>query len=114
VGAPIVELLQRGGLGCRVLAVTITPGQLESSNGERYAVPKRDLMAGLVVAFQKQRLRVAATIPALGSLMEELKMMRSKRLESGYVEMTGRRHDDLVLALALAWWRASRESGWGR
>jgi hypothetical protein len=29
----------------------------------------------------------------------------------GFERYGGRGHDDLVLALALAWWRASRELG---
>jgi hypothetical protein len=38
--------------------------------------------------------------------------MQVKVLESGTERISGRRHDDLVLALALAWWRRAGRRGW--
>jgi hypothetical protein len=111
VGAPVVDLLRRGGLGCRVIPVVITGGDMESSDGVRYRVPKVDLMAGLQVALQKRRLMAARGLRALPALLEELRSMEVRVSESGHERITGRRHDDLVLALSLAWWRASREAG---
>jgi hypothetical protein len=110
VGAPVVDLLRRGGLGCRVIPVVITGGDTESSDGVKYRVPKRDLMAGLQVAFQKRRLRLAEGLWALRELQEELRSMRLRVSADGFERYGGRGHDDLVLALALAWWRASREA----
>jgi hypothetical protein len=111
VGAPVVDLLRRGGLGCRVIPVVITAGERESSDGVRYRVPKADLMAGLQVALQKRRVAFAQGVRALPTLVEELRSMQVRVSESGYERITGRRHDDMVLALSLAWWRASREAG---
>jgi hypothetical protein len=110
VGAPVVDLMRRSGLGCRVIPVVITSGDLESSDGTRYRVPKRDLIAGLQVALQRRRLQVAGTLRAAGALAEELRGMRLRTTSEGYEQYSGRRHDDLVVALALGWWRASRES----
>jgi hypothetical protein len=76
----------------------------------KYRVPKRDLMAGLQVAFQKRRLRLAEGLWALRELQEELRSMRLRVSADGFERYGGRGHDDLVLALALAWWRASREA----
>ena len=113
VGAPVVDLLRRGGLGCPVVPVLITSGDIESSDGVRYRVPKRDLLAGLQVAFQKRRLGLSAEMPAVPLIVEELRGMRVRMSEDGHERISGRRHDDLVLALSLAWWRARREAGWG-
>ncbi|MBC8167115.1 MAG: hypothetical protein H7Y20_14755 [Bryobacteraceae bacterium] len=114
VGAPVVDLLKRAGLKCPVIPVVITSGDMESSNGSGYRVPKRDLMAGLQVAFQKKRLRLARGMRGLDALVEELRAMRVRMSPEGYERFSGGgTHDDLVLSLALAWWRASREAGWG-
>lgn len=113
VGAPVVDLLKKAGLGCPVVPVIITGGDTESSDGARYRVPKRDLLAGLQVAFQNRRLRVSSQVGALDRLREELRGMRVRMTVDGEERIGGGRHDDLVLALALAWWRASREAGWG-
>lgn len=43
VGAPVVDMMRRGGLGCRVIPVVITGGDMESSDGVRYRVPKVDV-----------------------------------------------------------------------
>jgi hypothetical protein len=75
-------------------------------------VPKRDLIGGLQVAFERRRLRVAKGLRALDAFVEELRGMRVRRSGDGYERFSGTGHDDLVLAVALAWWRASRESGW--
>jgi hypothetical protein len=112
VGAPVVELLSKGKLGCRVMAVVITAGDGETSDGARHRVPKRDLMGGLQVAFERRRLRVAPGIGAFDDLMDELRWMRVRTSADGRERISGKRHDDLVLALALAWWRACRETGW--
>jgi hypothetical protein len=109
VGAPVVDLLRRGGLGCRVIPVVITGGETESNDGVRYRVPKRDLMAGLQVAFQKRRLGLAAGLSVLSELREELRSMRVRMAADGFERFGGVGHDDLVMALALAWWRASRD-----
>jgi hypothetical protein len=109
VGAAVVDLLRRGGLGARVIPVVITGWNAETSDGVRYRVPKRDLMAGLQVAFQKRRLGLAKGLEVLPELREELRSMRVRVSAGGFERCNGRVHDDLVLALALAWWRAGRE-----
>jgi hypothetical protein len=111
VGAPAVDLLRRGGLGCRVIPVVITAGGSESSDRARYRMSRADLMAGLQAALQKRRVAFAQGARTLPALVEELRSMQVGMSESGYERITGGRHDDLVLALSLAWWRASREAG---
>jgi hypothetical protein len=59
VGSPVVDLLRRARLRCSIVPVVITGGDGESSDGAVWHVPKRDLIVGLQVAFQKRWLEVA-------------------------------------------------------
>src|SRR5260370_37358585 len=43
VGTPVVELLRRAGMGCRLWPVSITGGPAEGYGDGYYRVPKRDL-----------------------------------------------------------------------
>jgi hypothetical protein len=106
VGAPVVDMLRAPGLGCDLTAVTITGGDRESRQGPMNAgVPRRDLIAGLQLAIEKGELRVARGMAGAGSLIRELTEMR--------VDDGGGEHDDLVMALALACWKARMPSVWG-
>ncbi len=106
VGAPVVDMLREPGLACDLTAVTITGGERESRRGyQLFSVPKRDLISGVQLALEKGRLRIAGRMQQAGSLIAELTAMQMG-------EPSGE-HDDLVLALALACWRARRKSVWG-
>lgn len=99
VGAPVVDMLRDPNPGCEVTAVTITGGERESRHGwQRVSVPKRDLIAGMQLALEKGELRIAGRMKEAGSLVRELIAMR--------VGDDGEEHDDLVIAVALACWRA--------
>ncbi|MDZ4799753.1 MAG: hypothetical protein SGI92_16470 [Bryobacteraceae bacterium] len=50
-------------------------------------------------------------MPGLEDLVGELENLRPRKSAPLGPGTSGRRHDDLALALALAWWRASREAG---
>jgi hypothetical protein len=112
VGAPVVDLMQAAGLGCEVTAVTITSGERESWHAPVWSVPKRKLIAGVQVALERGQLRIARRMREVGALMRELVDVRmttgrgAGRVRigaDGYGE-----HDDLVIALALACWRAKK------
>src|SRR5580658_6628788 len=47
VGAPVVDLLRSAGLGVSLTTVTITGGERARGQGERWQVPRGDLLAGL-------------------------------------------------------------------
>ena len=74
-------------------------------------VPKQDLIAELQLALDSQELKIAARMREAGTLTRELLDMRMHQRQTGYVRYgadgTGQ-HDDLVIALALAVWRARR------
>jgi hypothetical protein len=109
VGAPVVDLLRRAGLGCPIIAATITGGDRETRDGDYYRVPKRDLIAGLQVMLQQGELAVAARLPEAPTLVKEMLDMRVKISAAGHDSYSAWRegaHDDLVLALALAVWQA--------
>jgi len=112
VGEPVVEVLRRSGLGCEITAVTITAGERESLTGRRGSVPKQDLMSRLQLAIEKRELKVASQLRDAGALVKELLNVRAREGltigkpkigADGYGE-----HDDLVIAMALACWRARR------
>lgn len=118
VGAPVVDMLRRAGLGCEVTAVTITGGERESRSGTAWNVPKRDLIAGVQLGLEKGELRIARHMKDVGALVRELVDVRiTAGLGLGRVRIGADgsgQHDDLVIALALACWRARRrENGFG-
>lgn len=104
VGAPVFDLLQA--LGVQPVAITITSGSSVSGTPPHFHVPKRVLISTLVALFGAGRLKLAKEIPYAVELQEELlnfqvKINRRTRQES-YGAKGRRKHDDLVLALALA------------
>ena len=111
VGAPVVDMLRNARLGCEVVPVTITGGDKESGSHLGWSVPKKDLIAGVQVALERGELKIAKELKDAGALMRELGDMRMERHASGKVRMGADgagQHDDLVIALALAIWKAAK------
>jgi hypothetical protein len=106
VGSPVVEMLRKAGLGCEIVAVTITNGERESQTAHGWSVPKRDLMTGLQVGLENGEVRIARRMREVGSLVREL----TDVLASGARMAAGAgQHDDLVIAVALAVWKARQK-----
>jgi phage FluMu gp28-like protein len=111
VGAPVVEMLRGAGLGCEICAVTITSGERENETPSGWNVPKQDLIAAMQVPLERGALRIAREMREVGPLVKELMDMKSVRGRSGRVRLGAdgcAEHDDLVVAVALACWRAGR------
>jgi hypothetical protein len=110
VGAPVVDMLHAAGLGCEVTAVTITGGEQQRNKGASgWSVPKRDLLALVQVLLEQNELRLAKGLRELGPLVRELTDVKSTTRANGRVRLGADgcgEHDDLVIALALACWRA--------
>ena len=94
VGAPVVDMLRAARLDCELIAVTITGGGKENAG----SVPKRDLMAGVELLLEKGQLRIGRQLRESSRLSRELVSMRTGKDSA--------EHDDLVIALSLACWRA--------
>lgn len=115
VGAPVVEMLRRAGLGCEITAVTITGGDRETprtaGGGPNWTVPKQDLIAGLQMLLEKKELRIARGLRDGMALRRELMDVRATTRDNGRVRLGAEghgEHDDLALALALGCWAVTR------
>lgn len=112
VGAPVVDLLRAARLGCDVTAVSITGGDRESHSGRTHNVPKRDLIAGVQLLLEHGQLRIARRLPAAFQLVKELVDVRATPTANPARPRLGAdgggEHDDLVIAVSLACWRATR------
>jgi hypothetical protein len=117
VGAPVVDMLRAARLGCDISAVTITGGDRQHQKGSAWSVPKRDLLAVVQVLLERDELKLARGLRELGPLVRELTDVRATAGISGRVRLGADgcgEHDDLVIALALACWRAKRgQAGFG-
>jgi hypothetical protein len=111
VGAPVVDMLRLAQLGCRIEPVILTGGEWESRSEGVWCVPKQDLVAGLRVMLEKRELGLPAKFGPSHVLVKELAEMENWMGGRGGLKFGARRegaHDDLVMASALACWRARR------
>jgi len=118
VGRVVVDLLRwparRTALADRapyaLVPVTITSGDRVSLVEGFFRVPKRELVSALVVLLQSGSLAIASGLPLADALMSELLNFRMSVSAAGndtYGNWREAKNDDLVLAVALAAWRAS-------
>ncbi len=110
VGRPVVDMMREARLGCPLAAVTITGGDQQSNAGWQWRVPKRNLIAGLQAMVQMRTLRIPRGLPGAGELVKEMLGMRMSitlNRHETYGAWREGDHDDLVLALALAVWKAN-------
>ena len=109
VGQPVVEMFQGLPPRATLVPVVITAGA--SSNGSKtrdeWHVPKQDLIAGLQIMLETGALQIANGLPFSTALLEELLEFRGGQSPKGN-EWSEGPQDDLVLATALAVWRARR------
>ena len=109
VGRPVVDLLRRARPDAILMPVTITSGQVETMDQGFYRVPKRDLIIGLQVLLQRGALQIAAGLRFGQKLVEELLAVEVRVSPAGNEQYAAWRegtHDDLVFAVALAYWSA--------
>ena len=109
VGAAVVDLLEDAPINAYLTAVTIHGGDEISHEGRHYRIPKRDLVGALQVLLQTGRLKIAQRLPLAATFTKELNDFRVKISDAGHDSYGAWRegqHDDLVLAVALACWRA--------
>jgi hypothetical protein len=106
VGAPVADLFTAGGLS--FASVTITGGDTETREGTTHRVPKMTLVSALQALLHEGRLHIQKELPEAAVLVRELQDFRVRYTDAGHMTFGARegRHDDLVLALAIAVWRA--------
>jgi hypothetical protein len=116
VGRAVGELFAVAGLP--TINVTITGGDAVTSEGLNFHIPKLNLVSRLQALLHNGQLKIHKGLADAPALVNELQSFRAEVSASGYWRFGARagRHDDLVLATAIALWRAHGDvcfSGWG-
>lgn len=109
VGRPVVDLIRDRGVPGWLVPVTITGGTRVIEDGAELHVPKRVLITWLQVAFETEELLIESRMPGVEELMSELTAMRV-RAGAQFDSWREGAHDDMVFAVALAWWEMKRRS----
>lgn len=106
VGRPVFDMFRVQGIS--PVGVTITGGTAITHDGLIWSVPKGHLISRVQALLHEGRLKIHADLPDATALVEELQNFRVEFTDSGYMRFNARtgKHDDLVLALAIALWRA--------
>ncbi len=111
VGAPVVDLFKREKIKAELKPIQIVGGANVSSEFGMTRVPKRDLVSVVQVVLQNRTLKIASQLPEAEILSRELQNFTVKITDSAndvYGAWREGTHDDLVLAVALGLWCASR------
>jgi len=111
VGKPVVDMLRRR-LRLPLKAITFTAAADEvHPDPHAYRVPKRDLVMALEVALEGRRIHAAPGLGLADDLNAELRAFEVNLSARGHdrYEAAKGKHDDLVMALALAIWWGSRK-----
>ena len=110
VGVAVLEMFDAAGIGYE--AVSIHGGQATTREGRLWRVAKKTLVGALQVPLQDKRLTIEPpTMPFAAELRAEMGSFTYKITAAAnetYAAWREADHDDLVLALAIACWRATR------
>jgi hypothetical protein len=113
VGRPVADMMRKEGLS--FTPVLIHGGDAETRDGAVHRVPKRNLVSAAQIALQSGRLGISTELELAETLRRELLNFKVKiniaTKHDSYEAWRERDHDDLVLATALACWRATRRKG---
>ena len=106
VGRPVFEMFTYSGIS--PLGVLITGGTAETRDGAICCVPKLTLVSRLQALLHEGRLKILRELDEAETLVRELQDFRCEFTAAGHLTFNARsgKHDDLVLALAIAIWRA--------
>jgi hypothetical protein len=113
IGAPIYDLFKAEKMHARLVPILITGGDSVTRDGDTFRVPKRDLVAGVAIALENDKLRYSDELALTETLKSELQNFKSKTSTAGHdsygagAEWRVGNNDDLVLALAMALWCAN-------
>ena len=106
VGKPIFEMFIYSGIS--PAGVLITAGTSETWDDAVYGVPKLTLVSRLQALLHQGQLKILRELAEAETLVRELQDFRVEYTATGHLTFNARsgKHDDLVLALAIAVWRA--------
>jgi hypothetical protein len=106
VGRPIYDLFREFGLS--PIGVNITGGSTITNAGNVWNVPKGHLVSRIQALLDVKRLKIREDLPDTPALVSELQDFRINFTETGHATFNARsgKHDDLLLALGIALWRA--------
>jgi hypothetical protein len=106
VGRPVFDMFRVQGLS--PIGVCFTAGNGPGANqGNIYSVPKGHLVSGLQSVLYGQ-LKIRASLADVPALIKEIEAFRVEFSETGHMRFNARSgaHDDMIMALAIAVWRA--------
>ena len=109
VGAPVVDLFKRERINAELAPIQIVAGANVSEENGMTRVPKRDLVSVVQVGLQNRKLKIAESLQLAETLSRELQNFTVKITDAAndvYGAWREGTHDDLVLAVALAVWKA--------
>jgi hypothetical protein len=106
VGRPVFDMFAATGL--TPTGLLITAGRAEAYDGGILHVPKLSLISRLQALLHEGRLKIHRDLAEAPTLVRELADFRVQYSAAGSLTFGARveKHDDLVLALAIACWRA--------
>jgi hypothetical protein len=109
VGRPVYDLFHAARVP-GIVGVTITAGKDPLKSPAGWSVPKNILVSGVQAKLHTGQLKVAAGIPDAPVLLKEFQDFRVSFTTAGHAIFNARqgKHDDLVLAVSLAVFGASR------
>lgn len=111
VGAPVVDLFKREKINANLAPIQIVAGANVSEENGMTRVPKRDLVSVVQVGLQNRKLKIAESLQLAETLSRELQNFTVKITDAAndvYGAWREGTHDDLVLAVALAAWKANQ------
>jgi hypothetical protein len=111
VGAPVVDLFRRERINAELVPIQIVAGANVSEENGTFRVPKRDLVSVVQVGLQNRMLKIAATLDLAETLSRELQNFTVKITNAAndvYGAWREGTHDDILLAVALAVWKANQ------
>lgn len=113
VGRAVFDIFHERGV--RAKGVTITAGTDVTREATGWRVAKQVLVSTLQSQMHSGRLRIAATMPDAPAFVRELTDFRVTYTSAGNAVFNARQgaHDDMVLAVAIALWRAVERAGKG-
>jgi Terminase RNaseH-like domain len=106
VGRPVYDLFLAKGMS--PYGVSITSGTAVTKDKCHYSVPKLTLISTVQALLHDGRLKIHKNLADVDILVAELQDFRAEVTNSGYWRFGARagKHDDLVLALAIALWHS--------